>query len=90
MNLKELEDLLLEAMQNGDKAPANIKAVIDEIKAANTLLETQKEKIITQETRIRDLQDTNMKLFLSQSTPEKQEEEIEEINPVEILLKGEK
>ena len=86
MTDKDLEKLLLEAMQNADKAPANVKTVIEEIRAQMTTLQTQKETILEQEKRIRDLQDTNMKLFLGQTMNVKDEEEKEEVNPVKILL----
>lgn len=86
MTEKDLEKLLLEAMQNADKAPANVKTVIEEIRAQMTTLQTQKETILEQEKRIRDLQDTNMKLFLGQTMNVKDEEEKEEVNPVKILL----
>ena len=88
MNAKELEALLLEAMQNADKAPANVKAVMDEIKVQLTTLETQGTKIAEQEKRIRDLQDTNMKLFLGQTMQVKDTEPEEPENPVSILLKN--
>lgn len=88
MKAQDFEALLLEAMQNADKAPANVKAVMDEIKVQLTTLETQGTKIAEQEKRIRDLQDTNMKLFLGQTMQVKDTEPEEPENPVAILLKN--
>lgn len=88
MKAQDFEALLLEAMQNADKAPANVKAVMDEIKVQLTTLETQGTKIAEQEKRIRDLQDTNMKLFLGQTMQVKDTEPEEPENPVAVLLKN--
>ena len=87
MKAQDFEALLLEAMQNADKAPANVKAVMDEIKVQLTPLETQGTKIAEQEKRIRDLQDTNMKLFLGQTMQVKDTEPEEPENPVATFLK---
>lgn len=87
MKAQDFEALLLEAMQNADKAPANVKAVMDEIKVQLTTLETQGTKIAEQEKRIRDLQDTNMKLFLGQTMQVKDTEPEEPENPVSVFLK---
>lgn len=87
MKAQDFEALLLEAMQNADKAPANVKAVMDEIKVQLTTLETQGTKIAEQEKRIRDLQDTNMKLFLGQTMQVKDTEPEEPENPVAAFLK---
>jgi hypothetical protein len=88
MKAQDFEALLLEAMQNADKAPANVKAVMDEIKVQLTTLETQGTKIAEQEKRIRDLQDTNMKLFLGQTMQVKDTEPEEPENPVAIFLRN--
>lgn len=88
MKAQDIEALLLEAMQNADKAPANVKAVMDEIKVQLTTLETQGTKIAEQEKRIRDLQDTNMKLFLGQTMQVKDTEPEEPENPVAIFLRN--
>ena len=88
MKAQDFEALLLEAMQNADKAPANVKAVMDEIKVQLTTLETQGTKIAEQEKRIRDLQDTNMKLFLGQTMQVKDTEPEEPENPVAVFLRN--
>lgn len=88
MKAQDFEALLIEAMQNADKAPANVKAVMDEIKVQLTTLESQGTKIAEQEKRIRDLQDTNMKLFLGQTMSVNDSEPTEPENPVATLLKS--
>lgn len=61
-----------------DNAPAVLKTMLEGIKTDLTELETARAGITEKETRIKDLQDTNMKLFLSitgASEPAKEEEE---------------
>lgn len=78
MKYEEYENLINEGLKNPDKAPVLFKDVLEALKADITTLGTQSEKIIEQDTRIRDLQDTNMKLFLSQTASKKEEVEPEE------------
>lgn len=78
MTYNEYEKLISESLSNVDKAPANMKAVLDALKLDCTTLDSQTEKIKEQDTRIRDLQDTNMKLFLSQTGSHAEENEPEE------------
>lgn len=78
MKYEEYENLINEGLKNPDKAPAIFKQVLEELKADTTTLGTQSEKIIEQDSRIRDLQDTNMKLFLSQTSARADEKEVDE------------
>ena len=78
MKYDEYENLINEALKNPDKAPVIFKQVLEELKADTTTLGTQSEKIIEQDLRIRDLQDTNMKLFLSQTSKRVEEKDVEE------------
>lgn len=78
MTYEEYEALVNDGLKNPDKAPAVFKQVLDGIKADVTTLGSQSEKIIEQDRRIRDLQDTNMKLFLAQTGPKADEKEPEE------------
>lgn len=78
MTYSEYEKLISESLSNVDKAPANMKAVLDALKTDCTTLTSQTEKIKEQDTRIRDLQDTNMKLFLSTTSAHADEDEPEE------------
>lgn len=75
MKYEEYENLINEALENPDKATASFKDVLTNLKTDITTLTTQAEKISEQEKRIRDLQDTNMKLFLSQTGQRKEEKE---------------
>lgn len=78
MTYSEYEKLISESLSNADKAPANMKAVLDALQTDTTTITTQTEKIKEQDARIRDLQDTNMKLFLSQTSTHAKEDEPEE------------
>lgn len=78
MKFEEYEKMINDALQNADKAPVLMKDVLTNIKADVTTLGTQSETIIEQEKRIRDLQDTNMKLFLSQTGQKAEEKEPDE------------
>lgn len=75
MKYEEYEALINDGLKNPDKAPAVFKEVLEALKADTTTLGTQSEKIIEQDARIRDLQDTNMKLFLSQTSSRAEEKE---------------
>lgn len=75
MKYEEYEALINDGLKNPDKAPAVFKQVLESLKADTTTLGTQSEKIIAQDARIRDLQDTNMKLFLSQTSQKMEEKE---------------
>lgn len=78
MTYQEYETKINEVLSNPDTALAGIAPILDEIKTDITSLETaQKENASLQE-RIKDLQETNIKLYLAQTgEPDKQEEEEE-------------
>lgn len=67
MTYAEYEGLITDSLANVDKAPVNLKQVLEAIKADTTTIESLTTKVAEQDTRIRDLQDTNMKLFLGQT-----------------------
>lgn len=64
-------------LQQPDSALVAIQPVLDEIKDDYEALVSLTSKVEAQDTRIRDLQDTNMKLFLAQTgqVSDKEEEE---------------
>lgn len=72
MKYEEYEALINEAISNTDKSPVNLKSVLEGIKADLTTMNAGTEKLKEYEGRIKDLQDTNIKLFLG--TTGKQEE----------------
>ena len=74
MTYTEYEKGLTDALSNPDTALTAIKPILDELKGDIESLDTLKGQVETQEARIRDLQDTNLKLFLSQTSAASQDE----------------
>lgn len=70
-------------ISNPDQAPVTAQEILSEIKTDTEKIASLEASIAEKDARIRDLQDTNMKLFLSQSTPV--EDEPEEKSADEIL-----
>jgi hypothetical protein len=64
-----------------DNAPTVLKAMLEGIKTDLTELETARAGIAEKDTRIKDLQDTNMKLFLSITGTSETAKEEEEKSP---------
>ena len=80
MKYEEYQSKINEVLSNPDTALANIAPVMDEIKNDLTALDSMSQENESLKARIRDLQDTNMKLYLAQ-TGEAAEEKTDE--PVE-------
>lgn len=74
MTYAEYEKGLTDALSNPDTALTAIRPILDELKGDIESLDALKGQVETQETRIRDLQDTNLKLFLSQTSAASQDE----------------
>ena len=65
MTYEQYEERINNALSNADTAPTEFVSILSELKTdltAKDTLETEKTEL---ETRVRDLQDTNMKLYLS-------------------------
>lgn len=65
MTYEQYEERINNALANADTAPTEFVNILSELKTdltAKDTLETEKTEL---ETRVRDLQDTNMKLYLS-------------------------
>ena len=65
MTYEQYEERINNALANADTAPTEFVSILSELKTdltAKDTLETEKTEL---ETRVRDLQDTNMKLYLS-------------------------
>lgn len=65
MTYEEYEKRINDALANADTAPTEFVNILSDLKTdltAKDTLETEKTEL---ETRVRDLQDTNMKLYLS-------------------------
>lgn len=78
MTYDELEKKVTEVLQQPDSALVNIMPVLKEIKADYESLVSLTSKVEQQDNRIRDLQDTNMKLFLNQTGQVKDKEDEDE------------
>ena len=65
MTYEQYEERINNALANADTAPTEFVSILSELRTdltAKDTLETEKSEL---ETRVRDLQDTNMKLYLS-------------------------
>lgn len=65
MTYEQYEERINNALANADTAPTEFVNILSELRTdltAKDTLETEKTEL---ETRVRDLQDTNMKLYLS-------------------------
>lgn len=90
MTFEEFKTKVTEIVANPDTAQANIGALIDEVKVDYEALSSTSAALEKAETRIRDLQDTNQKLFLKQSgtaSPDEEDDkkDIEEMSFDEYL-----
>lgn len=78
MTYEEYEKRINVALANADTAPTEFVNILSELKTdltAKDALETEKTEL---ETRVRDLQDTNMKLYLSVTGNSNEDEEEDE------------
>lgn len=78
MTYEEYEKRINGALANADTAPTEFVNILSELKTdltAKDALETEKTEL---ETRVRDLQDTNMKLYLSVTGNSDEDEEEDE------------
>jgi len=93
MKFEEFKAELTEIVSNPDTALAKIGEFIDKVKIDYEALTSTTEGLEKAEARIRDLQDTNQKLFLKQTgnvTPdddEKEEKDIADMSFDEYLSK---
>lgn len=79
MTYEEYEKGINEVLQNPDTALANIGGILESLKSDLTSMSTLVAEKESLEARIKDLQDTNMKLYLSMNNgaPASTEEEVE-------------
>ena len=78
MTYEQYEERINKALTNADTAPTEFVNILSELKTdltAKDTLETEKTEL---ETRVRDLQDTNMKLYLSVTGNSDEEEDEDE------------
>lgn len=88
MTYKEYESALNGIVQNPDTAPTAVQSLLQEIKTDTEALATAINGISERDARIRDLQDTNIKLFMSQSSVPENDPEPEPEMTFEELLKS--
>ena len=78
MTYEQYEERINKALANADTAPTEFVNILSELKTdltAKDTLETEKSEL---ETRVRDLQDTNMKLYISVTGNSDEEEDEDE------------
>ena len=83
MLFDDYEKRVTALISNPDQAPIAAQEILSEIKTDTEKIASLEASIAEKDARIRDLQDTNMRLFLSQSAPV--EDEPEEKSADEIL-----
>lgn len=84
MTYDEVKDTLTTLLSNPDTALAGAQDFLDKIKPDYDTLDTMKTQIEENDKKIRDLQDTNMKLFLAQTKEQDPDPEPEEVTPQTI------
>lgn len=75
MTYAEYESRLSDVVKKPDEAPVLVKALLQEIKADTDTLDTLRTDIEAKDEKIRSLQDTNLKLFLSQGSEDTEKQE---------------
>lgn len=83
MKYEDYEKKVTDLISNPEAAPVTAQEILSELKADTENIASLEAGIAERDARIRDLQDTNMKLFLSQSS--QIEDEPEEKSADEIL-----
>lgn len=95
MNKEKYIDLINQSVKNPENAPSYMNDLISEIEKDSKEFENLNTINKENQRKIRELQDTNMKLFLSQTTQQEEEPEEKEKTQDEIIedfikeLKGE-
>lgn len=77
MTYDEYAEKINGVISNPDTAPAEIGGVLEELKKDLTALDTLTAESAEKDKRIKDLQETNLKLYMSQAKPDEEEEEEE-------------
>ena len=79
MKYEDYEIKINESVKNPDEASVNLLEVLSELKEDLAKIETMQTVIEEKDTKIRNLQDTNMKLFLSQTSSVDEDNEEDEL-----------
>lgn len=83
--LPDYEALLAKMVQTPDSIPQVLLELRDALKTDITALESATQRIGEQDTKIRDLQDVNAKLFLAQAAVPPAQEVPEEVSPADAF-----
>lgn len=97
MNYENYEKLIQDAVKNPETAPSTLKDVLESLKSDAESFEAQTNLVKDYEKKIRDLQDTNMKLFIGQTGAKDMTEPDDDLTGAEAvdafinkLMKGDK
>lgn len=92
MKYEQYAEMAENLLKDNTKAPLILKDLLDNLKVDLDAEDTKEKRIGELDQKVRDLQDTNMKLFLNQigKSQEKEEEPRNEMDELmDELLKGE-
>ena len=78
-------ELINKSIKSPEEAPSLMKELISIVEKDYAEYETIKKCVEDSNNKIRSLQDTNMKLFLSQTTQKEEEQEEKEMTPDEVV-----
>lgn len=81
MKFDEVKERITGLISDPDKAAENAVGLLSDLESDYTSMDSMAEKSEADEARIRELQDTNQKLFLSVTGTPPEEEEEEEKEP---------
>lgn len=81
MTFDEVKERITGLISEPDKAAENAVGLLDDLKNDYTTMDSMAEKSKADDTRIRELQDTNQKLFLSVTGQPAEKDEPEEKEP---------
>lgn len=79
MNYTDYEKLIQDAVKNPESAPTILKDALDSLKADFEAFEVQANLVKEKDEKIRTLQDTNMRLFLGQTSTKNEVEVADEL-----------
>ena len=85
MDKNKYLDLINKSIKSPEEAPAIMKELITVVEEDYNEFESLKSNLDNSNNKIRNLQDTNMKLFLSQTTQKEEEQEDKEMAPDEVV-----
>ena len=85
MDKNKYLDLINKSIKSPEEAPTIMKELISVVEEDYNEFESLKSNLDNSNNKIRSLQDTNMKLFLSQTNQKEEEQEEKEMTPDEVV-----